>query len=191
MSKIAKRTSPPTRQAKRRRLRASAPRPRPTGADRAAAGAGGSAIVVEGQVVAVVAASGAGGKGAISGAPGSVRAVLSGGEAIDARCPVHVDIAWLSQACVRGPVAAVFVAARPSGRYVLWGLFPGAEHADVRADLIIRGRKVRVDAESLQLSSQNAHLDLESDGNVALKGRDITSHARRVHRIKGGSIRLN
>jgi hypothetical protein len=161
------------------------------GAHRAAGVAGATAVVLEGQVVAVAIPTGAEGPGVISGAAGTVRAVLAGGDAIDARCPAHVDVAWLAQACARGPVAAVFVAARPSGRYVLWGLFPSAEHADVRSDVVIRARKVRVDAESLQLSSTNARLDLESGGNVAMKGRDITSHARRVNRIKGGSIRLN
>jgi len=123
--------------------------------------------------------------------PGKVRGVLAGGEAIEALCPAHVDPSWLQAACERGPVAAAFVLLQPSGRHILWGIFPGAEHADVRADIVIRGRQIRVDADALQLSSRSAHLDLDADGNVAVKGRDVISHARRVNRIKGGSIRLN
>jgi hypothetical protein len=152
-------------------------------ARRAAAAAGeisaaGGLGVIDGRVVAVEAG-------------GQVRAVLAGGEAIEALCPAHIDAAWLKEACARAPVAAAFALARPSGRHVLWGIFPDAAHADVRADVVIRGRQVKVEAESVQLSSTDARLDLEADGKVTLKGRDVTSHARRVNRIKGGSIRLN
>jgi hypothetical protein len=124
-------------------------------------------------------------------AGGIVRAVLAGGEAIEALCPAHIDAAWLKEACARAAVAAAFVLARPSGRHVLWGIFPDAAHAEVRADVVIRARQVKIEAESVQLSSRDARLDLEADGKVTLKGRDVTSHARRVNRIKGGSIRLN
>jgi hypothetical protein len=81
--------------------------------------------------------------------------------------------------------------ARPSRRYVLWGIFPGAAHADVTIDVTIRGRQVRVDAESLHLAARNAQVRLDVDGNIVVSGRDVTSHARRVNRIKGGVVRIN
>lgn len=121
----------------------------------------------------------------------TVRAKLAGGASIEASCPAHVDASWLRAACALAPVPAAFAVARPSGRHVLWGIFPRAAHAAARADLVIRGRAVTVDAESLALTSRAAHLRLEAEGDVALKGRDVTSHARRVNRIRGGSIRLN
>ncbi len=122
---------------------------------------------------------------------GTVRAVLTGGPAIEALCPAHIDARWLAEASRLGPVSAVFLVARPSGRHVLFGLFPTRAQAEVRVDLLIRGREVRVDADTLHLSSRNAHLRLDPEGNVTLRGRDVTSHARRVNRIKGGAIRLN
>jgi len=122
---------------------------------------------------------------------GLARAVLAGGEAIEALCPSHVDLRWLREACKRAPVAAAFVVAQPSGRHVLWGLFPGAAHQEVKADVVIRGKHLRLEAESVHLTSSNAQLRFDTEGNVALKGRDVTSHARRVNRIKGGSVRLN
>jgi hypothetical protein len=175
MTKIAKRAPPITA-----RIRRQPPRARPTVRDGGANAAIGRAAsgVVEGHVVATA-------------EPGVVRAVLTGGAAVDALCPAHVDAAWLKEACARAPVAAAFVVAQPSGRHVVWGIFPGVAHADVRCDVVIRGREVKVDADSLQLSSRNAHLRLDPEGNVNLKGRDVTSHARRMNRIKGGSIRLN
>jgi len=172
MSKVAKSLSP-VGASKRRAARSAAQRE----SRRVVDGAQASGLV-EGRVVAV-------------SEPGKVRGVLAGGEAIEALCPAHVDPVWLQAACARGPVPAAFALVQPTRRHVLWGVFPGTEHADVRADIVIRGRQIKLDAEALQLSSRSAHLDLDAEGNVSVKGRDVTSHARRVNRIKGGSIRLN
>jgi hypothetical protein len=188
MRKIAKRTPPVVARTNRDQLRS-----RPTVRDGAASGTAARAAIAS-AVDASEARMGVGvleGHVVAAGEPGTVRAVLAGGEAVEALCPAHVDAAWLREACARAPVAAVFVVARPSGRHILWGIFPGVAHADVKCDIVIQGREVKVDAESLQLSSRNAHLRLDAEGNVTLKGRDVTSHARRVNRIKGGSIRLN
>ena len=105
--------------------------------------------------------------------------------------PAHVDARWLAEASRSAPVPALFAIARPSGRYVLFGVVPGDAHADVKVDVVIRGRDVRVEAESINLAARNAHVRLDTDGNVSVRGRDLTSHARRVNRIKGGAIRLN
>ena len=122
---------------------------------------------------------------------GLAHAMLASGETVIARCPAHVDRAWLQAAARVAPVDALFVAARPSGRLVLWGIFPGEPHEAISVDVRIRGRQVRIDAESVQVGTAEAHLRLERDGNVSLRGRDVTSHARRVNRIKGGAVRLN
>lgn len=122
---------------------------------------------------------------------GAVRAVLSGGAAIEAMCPAHIDARWLTAASRLAAVPAVFLIARPSGHCVLFGLFPSREQAEVRIDLLIRGREVRIEADLLHLGSRNAQLRLDPEGNVTVRGRDVTSHARRVNRIKGGAIRLN
>jgi hypothetical protein len=122
---------------------------------------------------------------------GSVRAELSGGPQIEALCPAHVDQAWLAAAAKLAPIAAAFLPARPSGRYVLFGLFPTRAQAEIRVDVVIRGRQVRVEADEVSVASRNARLGLDAEGNVSVRGRDVTSHARRVNRIKGGAIRLN
>jgi hypothetical protein len=122
---------------------------------------------------------------------GSIRAALAGGPKTDALCPSHIDPAWLTAAARLAPIAAVFLPARPSGRYVLFGVFPNRAQAEVRIDLLIRGRQVRVDADHLHLATRNAQVQLDPEGNVTVRGRDVTSHARRINRIKGGAIRLN
>jgi hypothetical protein len=146
----------------------------PSGRDRAMA----AANLLEGEV------------GAVS-AEGAVEAVLATGETIHARCPAHVDRAWLQAAARVAPVQAAFLRAQPSGTLVLWGIFPGAEHETVAVDIRIRGRDVTIDAQSIQLDTDKAHVRLEREGHVSVRGRDVTSHARRINRIKGGSVRIN
>jgi hypothetical protein len=124
-------------------------------------------------------------------AAGTIRAQLAGGPTVDALCPSHIEPRWLAAAAKLAPLAAVFLPARPSGRYVLFGLFPTRAQAEVRVDVTIRGRQVRVEADEVSVASRNARLGLDPEGNVSLRGRDVTSHARRVNRIKGGAIRLN
>ena len=122
---------------------------------------------------------------------GVVQGVLTTGETVAARCPAHVDRTWLKAAVRAAPVEALFVTTRPSGRFVLWAIFPGEAHDAVAVDVRIRGRQVRIDAESVQVGTDKAQLRLDHDGNVSLRGRDVTSRASRVNRIKGGAIRLN
>ena len=122
---------------------------------------------------------------------GVVHGALATGEAIRARCPAHIDREWLRAAARLAPIDAVFVSTRPSGRMVVWGIFPGRAHDAVAVDVRIRGRQVRIDAESVHVGNEKAHLRLEKDGNVSVRGRDVTSHARRVNRVKGGAVRLN
>jgi hypothetical protein len=120
-----------------------------------------------------------------------VHGVLATGQSIVARCPAHVDRSWLRAATRVAPVEAVFVRTQPSGTLVLWGIFPGPAHESIAVDIHIRAREVKIDAESVHVGTAKAQLKLERDGNVSLRGRDVTSHARRVNRIKGGSVRLN
>ena len=122
---------------------------------------------------------------------GVVHGVLATGETVIARCPAHVDRTWLKAAARVAPVEALFVTTRPSGRFVLWAIFPGEAHDSIAVDVRIRGRQVRIDAESIEVGTDKAQLRLDGDGNVSLRGRDVTSRASRVNRIKGGAIRLN
>jgi hypothetical protein len=122
---------------------------------------------------------------------GGVRVELAGGRTAVALRPAHIDERWLAQAVRKAPVPAVLAVARPTGRLVLTGLFPGPAHAGIKLDIAIEGRDVRIDADAIHINSRNAQLRLAPDGDVELRGRNVTSHAKRINRVKGGAIRLN
>jgi hypothetical protein len=111
--------------------------------------------------------------------------------ALKARCPAHVDRNWLAAAVKVAPVDAAFVLPRNGTRPILLAIFPGPEHADVRADVTLVGHRVRIAAEEILIQGKRAHLSLDRKGAVELRGQDVTSRATRLHRIQGGAIRLN
>ena len=46
-------------------------------------------------------------------------------------------------------------------------------------------------AETLTLKCGDGSVELRKDGKVLIKGKDLVSHAKRVNRIKGGSVAIN
>jgi translation initiation factor IF-1 len=122
---------------------------------------------------------------------GTAQVRLEDGSRLDARLPQHVNAAWLEEAVRVAPVEAA-VALTSRGRALLWCLFPGPEHAAVVVDLELTGRTVTLRAEErVELQCSRARVELNQEGDVTVKGREVLSRATSVNRIKGGTIRLN
>lgn len=52
--------------------------------------------------------------------------------------------------------------------------------------------RVRIEAQQeLVLECGDASLTLREDGRVTIRGTDVTSHARRTQRIRGGTVHIN
>lgn len=83
-------------------------------------------------------------------------------------------IVGLLQPCETTPVAAV-----PQG-----GALEGEARVDGRR-VVIRG------AESVVLQCGESSLELRKDGEVVLRGVRVETRARRLHRIRGGTVRIN
>jgi hypothetical protein len=122
---------------------------------------------------------------------GSVRGELANGEVVEALCPAHVELAWLREALLVGPVRAIFAAPEGWDEPALWGIFPGREHEKVVADVTVRGRRVVVAAESIRLECEANSVKLASDGNVEIRGKDVFSRAKRINWVKGAAVRIN
>jgi hypothetical protein len=124
------------------------------------------------------------------GASAVVR-LAADGEEVFARLPQHVGRAWVAAALERGPLE-VALARTDAERWVVWCLFPGPEHADVEAEVEIRGSTVHVHARrSVELACGPTRVSLKEDGEVRVRGKEILSRASGVNRIKGGAVRIN
>lgn len=112
-------------------------------------------------------------------------------EEVLARLPQHIGRPWVAAALEKGPLE-VALAKTDAGRWVVWGLFPGPEHADVEAEVEIRGSTVHVHArQSVELACGPTRVSLKGDGEVRVRGKEILSRASGVNRIKGGAVRIN
>ncbi len=117
--------------------------------------------------------------------------VANGRQRVEVRVPHHIDRQWLAAAVALAPVDAVVAMPAPSGEPVLWGVFPGEAHRDVVVDLNLRGRRVVVEGDSIQLKCEKAHVRLDKSGNVEVRGKDVLTRAARLNRIKGGAVSIN
>jgi hypothetical protein len=122
---------------------------------------------------------------------GEVDVEAASGEMLVARCPQHIPIEWLRAAVVVAPVE-VLVFVRVGLRPVLWGVFPSDRHEAVRCAVHARVSSMTVDAsEGVEFTSGGASFRLEANGEVVTRGRDVTSRASEVLRLKGGRILVN
>ena len=60
-----------------------------------------------------------------------------------------------------------------------------ASSAELPDEIVLEARK------GMTLRVGEGSITLRADGKVLIKGRDLVSHARRMNRIRGGSVSLN
>src|SRR5215470_6759936 len=95
-------------------------------------------------------------------ADGVVRVTTSAGERLSARCPQHVDPAWLRAALQIAPVEGAIVVPEGSRRAILWAVFPGPEHKDVRVELHLRATQIVLEGHSVELRTGKAKIALDT-----------------------------
>ena len=77
-----------------------------------------------------------------------------------------------------------------SGRGVILGrvVRPGSPEAGAKSppdEILLEARK------GLTLKVGEGSITLREDGKVLIRGRDLVSHARRLNRIRGGTVSIN
>jgi hypothetical protein len=97
-----------------------------------------------------------------------------------------VDVEWLRVALAVGPVEAEGTFDVRGGSGSIWCVFPGPEHADVAAPTLSL-----VASERVSVRCGKASLELEKDGSLQVRGRDIVTRGSRSARISGGIVRIN
>jgi hypothetical protein len=92
----------------------------------------------------------------------------------------------LRAALAIGPVDAEGTLDLDQGTGSIWCVFPGPEHAHVAPPTLSLAASDRV-----TLRCGKASLDLEKDGSLQVRGRDILTRGSRSARISGGIVRIN
>ena len=90
-------------------------------------------------------------------------------------------------------VLVVMAGEAPAQPYVLGVVQPPPSRAPARAAFVERdGDRVTIQGErEIVLQCGDARVVLRRDGKILIHGRDVTSRARRRHRIRGGTVEIN
>jgi hypothetical protein len=112
------------------------------------------------------------------------------GRRFEARCGRSIDLSWLEAALEIAPVEAVL--ALIEGEPLLWDLYPGPEHASVRADLVVKARRVYIDAdEGLEIGCRRARVQMNEQGRLDLRAEEILARSLAEMRVRCGRFSVN
>jgi hypothetical protein len=117
------------------------------------------------------------------GADGRLIVELSGDEQMNCRCLAGADL----RATREGDSVLIISIAETDERIVV-GRIRRPDEADVQEsadELVIEARK------SLTLKVGDGSITIREDGRILIKGKDLVSHAKRMNRIRGGSVTIN
>ena len=90
---------------------------------------------------------------------------------------------------VGDPVVALSPSVREARGVVLGRVGPYTLPSEQQGSVVKQFEVVA--SESISLKCGESSLEMRKDGKVLLKGKDVVSRARRVQRIKGGTVSIN
>ena len=132
---------------------------------------------------------------------GLVVAVKSGGKAtfrdeagedIDVRIPRHVDRRWLEAAVALAPVPAIALYLESGRSPVLAHVFSAPEHESLDDHFRVDAKTVELSAsESIHIRTGKSIVTVTAAGEIHVRGKNITSRASNLNRIRGGAVRIN
>ena len=126
------------------------------------------------------------------GSDGKARFCDEHGEISEVRIPRHVDKRWLEAAVALAPVPAIAV--HPEGIHapLLWCVFSAPEHAGLDEHFHVGARTIELSAsESVQIRTGKSIVTVTATGEVSVRGKNITSRASNLNRIRGGTVKIN
>jgi hypothetical protein len=114
------------------------------------------------------------------------------GVATEVRVPRHVDQLWLAAAAALAPVPAIALHPDDIPSPVLWCVFSAPEHEPLDEHFRIDARTVELSAkESIQIRTGKSVITVTAAGEVRVRGKNITSRASNLNRIRGGAVKIN
>jgi hypothetical protein len=114
------------------------------------------------------------------------------GTTAELRVPRHVDHRWLKGAAALAPVPAIAV--HPGGitSPLLWCVFSAPEHGVLDERFHVDAKTIELTAsESVDIRTGKSIIAVHADGEVRVRGKNISSRASNLNRIRGGVVKVN
>jgi hypothetical protein len=114
------------------------------------------------------------------------------GEVTEVRVPRHVDKRWLEAAVALAPVPAIAVHPEGVQAPLLWCVFSTPEHEALDERFRVDAKTIELSAsESIQIRTGKSIVTVTAAGEVSVRGKNITSRASNLNRIRGGAVKIN
>lgn len=126
------------------------------------------------------------------GADGKAKFRDEDGKITEVRVPRHVDRRWLEAAVALAPVPAI--AAYPEGvrTPLLWCVFSAKEHEALDDHFRVDAKTVELSAsKSVHIRTGKSVVAVTAAGEVSVRGKNVTTRASNLNRIRGGAIKFN
>ena len=133
-------------------------------------------------------------EGVVIGLGSSGKAVFrhEDGEVTEVRVPRHVDKRWLEAAVALAPVPAIAVHPEGIRLPMLWCVFSAPGHEGLDEHFRVEAKTVELSAsESVQIRTGKSIVTVTAAGEVSVRGKNITSRASNLNRIRGGAVKIN
>ena len=114
------------------------------------------------------------------------------GTCIEVRVPRSIDRRWLAAALALAPVPAIVLRLESAGMPVLAQVFSAPEHEPLDDHFRIDAKTIELAAsESVRIRTGRSIVTVSADGEIRVRGKNITSRATNLNRVRGGAVRLN
>jgi hypothetical protein len=116
----------------------------------------------------------------------------SSGDTFDVRIPRHVDKRWLAAALALAPVPGIADRLDVGMAPVLAYVFAAPEHEALDEHVHIDGKTIALSArESVEIATGKSIVKVTAAGEIQVRGRNVTSRASNLNRIRGGAVKIN
>jgi hypothetical protein len=114
------------------------------------------------------------------------------GGVTDLRVPRHVDKRWLEAAVALAPVPAIAVHPEGVRTPVLWCVFSAPEHEGLDDHFRVDSKTIELSAsESIHIRTGKSIVTVTAAGEVSVRGKNVTTRASNLNRIRGGAVKIN
>jgi hypothetical protein len=115
-----------------------------------------------------------------------------GGTCVAVRVPRSVDRRWLASAVAVAPVPAIALFLESSRTPVLAYVFAAPEHEALDDHFSVEAKTIDLTAsESVRIRTGRSIVTVSADGEIRVRGKNITSRASNLNRVRGGAVRIN
>ena len=114
------------------------------------------------------------------------------GTCVDVRVPRSVDKRWLASAVAVAPVPAIALTLELSRTPVLAHVFAAPEHEALDDHFSVEAKTIDLAAsESVRIRTGRSIVTVAADGEIRVRGKNITSRASNLNRVRGGVVKIN